>query len=139
MNGATALAGQDQPGHPTNRVLAVFDTPDHARAAVADLNAAGFAPADIGLLSGPDDARRIEGASGGQGFFAQLAGGALGLGDEEEGQIARYRQALLDGGATLGVKVKDQGTRDRAQQILTRHGGHFINFYGRFTVEGLEA
>ncbi len=139
MNGATAAEGHDSLEHPTNQILAIFDRPAAAQAAVAALNAAGFTPADIGLLSGPGDAAKFDAASGQQGPFAQLLSGAAGLGDEEENHVGRYRQALLDGGATVSVKAKERSVRDQVQQILTAHGGHFINFYGRLTVEGLEA
>ena len=51
--------------------------------------------------------------------------------------MAIYEQAVRDGQVVLMVKAR--GTHKAAAiDIVRRHGGHFINYYGRFATEELE-
>ena len=50
-----------------------------------------------------------------------------------------YEAALLDGRAVLAVRLTSTETKLTARQILHDHGAHFINFYGRFATEELDA
>jgi hypothetical protein len=49
-----------------------------------------------------------------------------------------YERALRDGRAVVMVHVHGDAPKVAAQRILKSHGGHFINYYGRFATEELD-
>ena len=61
--------------------------------------------------------------------------------DQLSGLRRHYERALRDGGAVLMVRVR--GDADRRRAAVARrsvpHGGHFVNYYGRFATEELDA
>ena len=52
--------------------------------------------------------------------------------------FAAYERALRDGRAVVMVHVHGDAPKAAAREILKRHGGHFINYYGRFATEELD-
>jgi hypothetical protein len=44
---------------------------------------------------------------------------------------------VLDGGAVVMVRVRGDATKGAVLAALLDHGGHFINYYGRFATEEL--
>ena len=46
--------------------------------------------------------------------------------------------AVRDGGAVLMFRVRGDRRTRAALGALREHGGHFINYYGRFATEELE-
>jgi rhodanese-related sulfurtransferase len=51
--------------------------------------------------------------------------------------MAIYEQAVREG--QLVVMVKARGQRKAAAiRVLREHGGHFMNYYGRFATEEVE-
>ena len=52
--------------------------------------------------------------------------------------FAAYERALRDGRAVIMVHVRGDAPKAAAHEILKRHGGHFINYYGRFATEELD-
>jgi hypothetical protein len=50
--------------------------------------------------------------------------------------FAVYERALRDGRAVVMVHVHGDAPKAATHQILKRHGGHFINYYGRFATRG---
>ena len=52
--------------------------------------------------------------------------------------FAAYERALRDGRAVVMVRVHGDAPKAAAHEILKRHGGHFINYYGRFATEELD-
>jgi hypothetical protein len=52
--------------------------------------------------------------------------------------FAAYERALRDGRAVVMVHVHGDAPKETARQMLKRHGGHFINYYGRFATEELD-
>ncbi|HEU5430778.1 MAG TPA: hypothetical protein VFU81_03895 [Thermomicrobiales bacterium] len=103
--------------------------------AVSDLIDAGFAP--IGILGGEGALRRIEATiRGGDGLGGLLNRLALNMG----GDMDKLRQAaeeLRAGHVLIDVEVADDAAKDRARDILQRHGGHFITYFGRWSMETL--
>ena len=51
--------------------------------------------------------------------------------------FATYERALRDGRAVVMVHVHGDEPKAKALDIVKRHGGHFINYYGRFATEEL--
>ena len=52
--------------------------------------------------------------------------------------VRRLEQELHAGHHLIGAIARDGERRERACGILKSHGGHFINFYGRWAAEALE-
>jgi hypothetical protein len=103
--------------------------------AVCDLIDAGFAP--IGILAGEGGLRRVEATiSGGAGLGGLLNRLALSMG----GDMDKLRQAaeeLRAGNVLIDVEVAGDDAKNRARDILQRHGGHFITYFGRWSMETL--
>jgi hypothetical protein len=53
---------------PANHILAIVSDSDEARAAVEALAGYGFSPDDVGILTGRDDAGRLNAATGKEAF-----------------------------------------------------------------------
>ncbi|HET7095532.1 MAG TPA: hypothetical protein VFI22_18720 [Thermomicrobiales bacterium] len=119
---------------PENEVVGAVAR-DDVGPAVADLIDAGFAP--IGILAGDGGLRRIEATiSGGDGLGGVLNRLALTMG----GDMDKLRQAaeeLRAGHVLIDVEVADDAAKIRARDILQRHGGHFITYFGRWSMETL--
>ena len=52
---------------------------------------------------------------------------------------AEGEAALARGHLVVDVAVHGRQKRDRVVQILRRHGAHFINAYGQWTIESVAA
>jgi hypothetical protein len=122
-----------------DHILAIIMDSDEATGIVETLNHNGFSPNDIGVLSGMEDAAKLDAASGKKGFFAKLATAGVDMGDRDTDHIKRYRRAVLNGRTVIAVAAKDNDARDRARQILRGRGARFITFFGRFVTQVLEA
>ena len=139
MEQASEFDDQESLTIPADRILAIIMDLDEATGIVEVLNHNGFSPNDIGVLSGIDDAAKLEAASGKKGFFAKLATAGVDLGDRDTDYLKQYRRAVLNGRTVIAVAAKDNDARDKARQILRAHGARFITFFGRFVTQVLEA
>ena len=121
----------------THRLMAVLDTADAAMAAVAALEREGFAAADVLVLAGEREARRIDSLGNAGGVWARarrLLSFALA---DQMVDLAVYVAALRDGRTVVSVLVAGAGGRERAKRALAGAGGHFVNFFGRFATEDI--
>jgi hypothetical protein len=123
--------------YPTNRVVAIVDTPDELRSAIAQLNQTGFEEDKIDVLCGQKGADRLDVTGEHHGFLARLYRFIEKFGDMESENLREYEHELRGGHFLLAVEVPDDERRAQVVQILESHGGHRINFYGRWQVEGL--
>lgn len=124
---------------PVNYLFAIVMDPDEANGIVETLIHNGFSPEDIGVLTGMEDAAKLDAVSGEKGFFAKLVISGIDMGDRDSDYIKRYRRALLNGRTVVTVTTKIDLERNKASQILKAHGARFITFFGRFVTEVLEA
>jgi hypothetical protein len=127
---------------PTNKVVGSINAADDAKDAMRDLTAAGFAASEVELLTDEEGVARL-GLSG-EGHEAMVH---VHIFDSTQKVpafydspviVRRVEQELRASHYLIGVVAKDGEARERAREILKSHGGHFINFYGRFAAEGLE-
>jgi hypothetical protein len=119
-------------GYPTNQLFSIIDNPADAEQALQALEAAGFA-SDTQVFHGEEGAHRIDASGAQHGRLAQLR--RLRQSVSLDGQhAALYEQAVRQGHCVIAVHAIDSERREEARQILKAHGGHFINFYGRFTI-----
>ena len=125
--------------YPTNKVVGFIDDPGDAQAALSDLKAAGFTADEIEVLTGEEGAQRIDVNGGEHGVLAHIVRSILKtLGEYEIPHAKRHEQELLAGHFGIGVTAKQEEHQKKVRGILKSHNGHFINFYGTWTMENLE-
>jgi hypothetical protein len=125
-------------GYPTNRLVAVIDDPAAAAAALAELKAKGITERDLELLRGDEGADRMDGTGEVSGWLGRLRRAFDFTLMDQLVDFAAYERALRDGRAVVMVRVHGDGPKAVAHEVLKRHGGHFINYYGRFATEELD-
>ena len=125
---------------PTNMVVGVIDYFDATEDAVRDLIAVGFSAKQIALLTDEEEARRIGASDEGREVSVHIFRSAQKLPAFYDAPVIvrRLDQELHAGHHLVGVIAKDRETQEQACGILKSHGGHFINFYGRWAAEALE-
>jgi hypothetical protein len=131
-------ASQRAIGYPTNRLLAVIDDATEAASALAELKGAGFADRDLEILRGTEGADRMDGTGEVSGWLGRLRRAFDFTLMDQLVDFATYERALRDGRAVVMVHVHGDAPKTTAREILKRHGGHFINYYGRFATEELD-
>ena len=125
---------------PTNKVVGVVDNVDDTRDALRDLIAAGFSAKEITLLTDEEATRQIGANDEAREVSVHIFRSDQKLPAFYDAPIIvrRLEQELRAGHHLIGVTANDGETRERACGILKSHGGHFINFYGRWAAEALE-
>jgi hypothetical protein len=124
-------------GYPTDSLMAVLPTPEAAAAAAAALRAAGVPDRDITILRGDEGADRLDGTGAVNGVVARLRRLVSFTLMDQLVDMAVYEQAVREGHAVVMVKARGE-RKAAAIAILREHGGHFINYYGRFATEEVE-
>ncbi|QOV91182.1 hypothetical protein [Humisphaera borealis] len=125
--------------YPTNKVIGVFANWEQAQAAIARLTADGFTREQIGVLAGSKGARRLDASGEAHGILAQLSRFFSNFADLDAKHVARHEQELEAGHVLVAADGEDEARRERARQVLKDEGGYFINYYGKWFVENLEA
>ena len=124
--------------YPTNKVVGIIDDPSDCKAALHDLRDAGFTASDIEVLTGEEGAHRIDPTGKEHGLLARFVRFLDKAGDVDSDHIKRHEQEMLAGHFGIGVSAKEPEAREKVLEILKSHNGHFINFYGEWTIEGME-
>jgi len=122
---------------PTNKVVGSIDAAGDAKDAMRDLAAAGFATSEVELLMDQEAAARIGMSDEAMVHIFDSTQKVPAFYDAPV-IVRRVEEELRASHYLIGVVAKDGEARERAREILKSHGGHFINFYGRFAAESLE-
>jgi hypothetical protein len=132
----TSEAGQGPLTLPVNRIFAVFDDPANADRAVAALEAE-WPVADTRVLCCDAALNRIDARGAHGGALHRVIRAVQGIGIEGT-HMQRYEDEITRGHFVLET-VAPPSADERAALLKTlkAHGAHFINLYGRWTVEGL--
>ncbi|MBA2597319.1 MAG: hypothetical protein H0V00_11925 [Chloroflexia bacterium] len=121
--------------YPANRVSGAVPAAA-VTAAVDELQAAGFAADAIFTLAGEEDAQRFRDLAGTPGIWGAVRRFALSLGADLD--LARQAETELESGnALVEVTVAGDDEKDQVRDVLLRHGGHFITYFGPWTIETL--
>ena len=120
--------------YPANKVIGILNTRDDLHAAVTELNNNGFEEEQVQVLCGETGAERLDTTGERHGFLARLYRFVEKLGVESK-HLSEYKSELLDGRFLVAIDVRDEDERARVVGILKAHGGHRINFYGKWTIE----
>jgi hypothetical protein len=125
--------------YPEDHIVAILDSPEAAVAAAEALTTGGFLESEVTLACGVEAADRLKASSGRPGLIGQLLqiADSLGIRTEELEIRHEYEEALRRGRVTLLVFVPTEERKERAAEILRKHGAHFINFMGQLTIEQL--
>lgn len=122
--------------YPTNHVVGVV-TSDEVGPVVGALADAGFAASEIVIGCGVAAADNLRASTGHTGLtdLAIRIADRLGVRDEEMAIKDQYEKELRHGQVVVSVPAADVGQKKLAADVMREHGGHFINFLGRFTIE----
>ena len=121
---------------PYNTVVGVIDDPESLERAVQGLTAAGFAEADVDVLCGEGGIERIDATGKRKGLLARIFRLVDALGSERE-HTERHVDELGAGHFVVVARTPDEAAKARARDALAAHGGHYINYYSRWTAEEL--
>jgi hypothetical protein len=121
--------------YPTGQLLAVLDELSSAEAARTDLEAAGFAAADIVLLHGPEAATRLDGLGGANGPLSRVLRAVQFMTMDQMPDFLLYETAIRERRTVLAVRTGGDNRRRQAIAIVADRGAHFVNYYGRFSTE----
>ncbi len=124
-------------GYPTDRMLAVFDDPTAAASAAAAIAASGIADRDITILRGEEGATRLSGTGAAHGVVARTRRVVSFTLMDQLPDMAWYEAAVRQGAAVLMVRVRGGVKQAAVLDLIRRHDGHFVNYYGRFATEEL--
>jgi hypothetical protein len=119
-------------------MLAVFDEPTQAAGAAAELTRIDLSADDVSILRGEEGARQLDGTGRSHGHLARLRRLASFTLMDQMPDTAWYEHAVRDGGAVVVTRVRGDARKAAVLDVLRRHGGHFINYYGRFATEELD-
>jgi len=138
---------EDFIAYPTNRVVGTIPDLKDARAAIEALLLAGFARQDIEILHGEEDLHRPDPTGAEHRFLAQFQRALsrklaeykhLRLGEEFE-HLRHFIEDLRAGRCVVMVLAKKRDRREAAAEVLCTHGAKFVEFYGRWSWQELEA
>ena len=121
---------------PYNSVVGVVDDTDQLEATVAELVDHGFAESDVSVLCGRRGIETIDARGKRKGLLARVFRMIDAMGEERE-HTARHVRELEAGHFIVVTEVADQSSKDRARDAMSKHGGHFINYYSRWSTEDL--
>jgi hypothetical protein len=122
-------------GYPVDRLLAVIDDPIDAAVIGAELTEGGIPSRDVSILRGTEGAERLDGTGASNGLRARLRRVVDFTIADQLVDMAWYEWAVRDGRVVIMIRVRGDGPRSTALEVLRRHGAHFINYYGRFATE----
>jgi hypothetical protein len=121
--------------YPERRILAVFDDPGAASAAIAALRSGGIPGDSIELLTGTAAADRFDATGERHGLGARLKRAIQFSLMDQMPALAWYEAALRDGRAVVSVRADDRATTLSVVSSFDAMGGHFINRFGRLATE----
>lgn len=125
--------------YPQNHVAAIVDAPAQLTDALEALTGSGFMESEVTVLAGAREAERLDASTGRSGLLHHVLRIAdrLGVLHREMEVKERYEQALRDDGHVVLVLAPTEERKRLAADTLLGHGGHYIKYFGRFTIEVL--
>jgi hypothetical protein len=134
----TAARGRRQSrfiGYPTDSLLGVVPDAEDAARIAAELKTAGIPDRDITILRGDEGASRFDPTGAVHGLFARLRRIVSFTVMDQLPDMAWYDAAIRAGQAVIMVQLRGDDRKAEAVRVLRGHGGHFVNYYGRFATE----
>ncbi len=121
-------------GYPMDRALGIFDLERDATEATADLRAAGYP--DVARFAGTDGAQRLD-SQGTEHGVAQRIERTIDHVASDVSDLEQYDEAVRLGSIVIGVRVPSADRRERVADIMRRHRGHDVRYFGGMAAESL--
>ncbi len=125
-------------GYPTDQILGILPSTDAADQVVAELTGTGLDAGSISVLVGEEAARRIDGRGRHHGLVARIYRLIQFTQMDQAPDFRRYEVEARRGHPVIAIRETSAERRREIRALLRRHGGHFINFYGRVYTETLD-
>ena len=122
-------------GYPTDSLLGVVPNAEEAATVAAALKAAGIRDRDITVLRGDEGASRFDPTGAVHGLFTRLRRIVSFTVMDQLPDMAWYDASIRAGHAVVMARVRGDERKAEVVRIMRDHGGHFINYYGRFATE----
>jgi len=123
--------------YPMNRVAAIFADLSGVKAALPQLEQAGFDLTGVNVLSGREGARLLDLDGAGHGVWARVLR-VLQRGGAFEGETLKFHEsALRNDQAIVFVPVRNNSEEQHAARILHQYGGRAMFRFHRWTIEPL--
>ena len=123
-------------GSAVGRLLAVFDTPAEADAAVAALASNPAIDRDrIERFDRPEDAAAFDASGRRRGWRGRLFRILEFSWADQAPDFAWYEAAVREGHIVISVPVRGQAAVRSVAPVLTAHGAHFVNHFGWFETQ----
>ncbi len=133
MSDANARLSRDGGHYPLHMILSIVPS-TAVDDILADLQILGILAEQVDVAQGEADAQRII-TAGKQARFEHIAE-ILQFGQDQL-QRTEYITALQQGHTVLFTRLASDAQRKAVATALAQRGGHFINYYGRWTIETL--
>ena len=124
--------------NPSDNLFGIIDDQVKAEQAIEALISSGFAEAEITVFIGEQGARQIDADGSNHGRLTRIIRWRQSTTPARQ-DAERYEKAVYEDKYVIAVETKNLETREIARQILKTHGGHFINFYGHFSMQNLDS
>ncbi len=126
--------------NPTDKVIGIIDDAGDAEAALRDLRVAGFRMEQLEVLTNEEGEQRIQLTGEERDVSVHIIGSSQKPQTyyDAPGLVTQIEQELKAGHYGIGIGATDSEARERVRKILKSHGGHYINYYGRWAAEALE-
>lgn len=118
--------------HPGKYVFGVVDRSEEVEEIVEDAALRGVAKDEVQVVAEEEE------IPAGQHRVRDGVTHAAGLLSEEHEFNELYQSQVDAGRSLVGIPLSRAMKKEAAQDILHRHGAHFINYYGPLVVEELE-
>lgn len=124
--------------NPRNNLFGIIDDQVKAEQAIKALVSSGFAEDEITVFIGEQGAHQIDADGSEHGRLTRIIRWRQSTTPARQ-DAERYEKAVYEGKYVIAVETNNLDTREIARKILKTHGGHFINFYGRWVIYSLDS
>jgi hypothetical protein len=135
---ASAESTEENPvRYPEKNVVAVIDSLEELQELIETLTGGGFLKSEIEVVHGQAAAEKLKESTGRSGLagLAMRLVASIGMPNDETAMKNRYAQALADGRILVLVEAPTDERKELAAKLLREHGGKFVHFLGRYTIE----
>jgi hypothetical protein len=125
--------------YPEGNVLAIVDTVDELEQLIESLTTGGFLTSEVQVAHGRSAAETLRASSGRRGVagLAMRLAESIGMPNDETAVKNRYAHALADCHFVVMILTPTEERKALAAKLLREHGGKFVNYLGRYTIEPL--
>jgi hypothetical protein len=123
--------------YPEGNVLAIVDKVDELEPLIESLTTGGFLSSEIQVTYGRSAAETLRANTGRKGLagLAMRLAENIGIPNDETAVKNRYAHALADCHFVVMVLTPTEERKTLAAKLLGEHGGKFVNYLGRYTIE----